>query len=647
MAISTDLSWSVFLESSRLCDWKSLSSRMRLFQRNRAYGKGYSRSRKNLIIFAFSNTICYSWSININQEYMSMYTFHEDEALRHAYYSPENRAEPTKFQPWLSLIRLLKWLRPRQTADVGMTVWITEKRVSRLLQWIQASTESKERVPKWFEEVVEVLKKYNFQYILSRNGISILYGRLSDINLHITYDERKNIYIEHYLQHKLVYKSIYDLMERIEGHDYDIMSLRNGGFQRRSFTEGIPRNVPWVSGAIGNDSGQVLPVPEGEIQQTVQFWTTEEVTLAAKSTVNEIVSMPSSVAGAFRQILKAIGTKLPYDIRWNTFFIRYFENDRSKDIAIRYDVNRRVYRVKGNDYSTLSSLLVFLIDDFNNLVDNNARLKWRIGRLRLGDSRDTIESWFDSRTVSSKPWTDWMRQLPPSRLNIREILIPDRTNVVHDFMQSQFNGTSSSIEVSWIDGVENAQIKAYIASLSQTQRERYPDQYQVVRWDLDWVLHGTAILIQAMMATITQPLPVYTRGSTDHLEKVAAIQAYVSLRQTLSDETFNAIWWYFDMTDILSFDQVVVDALENVSIYILQNEAQDVDKGLEWAMVKSKIIQDLRSLRENELILRDKLRHEVSTIRSPHTSQHVIDAWSPLMKMHPNRVRLLDSGRNI
>ena len=80
------------------------------------------------------------------------------------------------------------------------------------------------------------------------------------------------------------------------------------------------------------------------------------------------------------------------------------------------------------------------------------------------------------------------------------------------------------------------------------------------------------------------------------------------------------------MTDILSFDQVVVDALENVSIYILQNEAQDVDKGLEWAMVKSKIIQDLRSLRENELILRDKLRHEVSTIRSPHTSQHVIDA---------------------
>ena len=45
-----------------------------------------------------------------------------------------------------------------------------------------------------------------------------------------------------------------------------------------------------------------------------------------------------------------------------------------------------------------------------------------------------------------------------------------------------------------------------------------------------------------MMATITQPLPVYTRGSTDHLEKVAAIQAYVSLRQTLSDETFNAIW---------------------------------------------------------------------------------------------------------
>ncbi len=644
MGTNMDLSWSVSLVFSRLWGSVNWSSWQKSFQRKKVYGKEYLGSKKGTQYLPTRKQYAILDLFNKSRIYMSMYTFHEDEALRHAYFSPENHTEPTESQSLLR--RLLKWLRPRQTADVGMTVRTTERRVSGILKWVRRLPESKEQVPKWFEEVVEVLKKYNIQYILSRNGISILYGRLSVINLHITYDERKNIYIEHYLQHKLVYKSIYDLMERIGEHDYTVMSLKNGEFQRRSFTEGIPRNVPWVTESIGNDSAQVLQTPEVWVPQTEQFWAVEAASTVVRSAVNEIVSRPSSVAGAFWEILKAIGTKLPYDIRWKTFFIRYFENDRSKDIAIRYDVKRRVYRVKGNDYSTLSSLLVFLIDDFNNLVDNNAQLKWRIGRLRLGDSRNTIASWFDSRSILSEYWAVWEKPVASSKLDIRQIITTDQNTLVSHFMKFQAD-TVSPLEVSWKPETKNDWLIKYIASISQTQRKRYPDQYQVVQWDLDWVLHGTAILIQAVMATITQPLPEYFRGSTDHLEMVAAIQAYVSLRQTLSDETFNAIWWYFDMTDILSFDQVVVDALENVSIYILQNEAQDVDKGLEWAMVKSKIIQDLRSLRENELILRDKLRHEVSTIRSPHTSQHVIDVWSPLMKMHPNRVRLLDSGRNI
>ncbi len=528
-----------------------------------------------------------------------MFTLHEDEALHHAYFSPEGQTTEgsIRWTNWL-LLKLWRWLWVRWALEphwVHDTIFSNVAHVSWLLSWSEQKIESVGQVPAWFREVVKILKKYDIGYRVNDNKIVIIYGRYLDANLIISYNANRWIYTEHYYGIQSKYRNIYELMKRIEDHDFQIMSIKEHGFQRRSFTDEIPLvNSQWAKIWNFNQLGseyltQATPWSE-------QSWSVNTVSTTTRVAVSEIVSKIGTIKEAFSVLSIALGTKIPYELKRDKIIVRYLENDRSKDITILYDEVRGEFSIQrskraGNSkeektvFPTLSSLLVFLVEDHSNIIDHIEQFGNRQRYLRIAASWLSIESWFNSRVTSIK-----------SNFDISQLDIQNWSAIVQDLTGTLSAMKKVNSESPWNPEITSDQLKKYIIAITQEQRRNHPDQYKIIRWDSEWFFLWTAILIKAMGDNIDTIIAKGIPSETALSDILSIIWTYITLRETFPDETCQAWSAYFSDAnkDILNIDKRVRKRLEimwwssEAELVNLRNRKEEISgekKVLEWTQL--------------------------------------------------------------
>ena len=196
---------------------------------------------------------------------MSEFTIHDEKVINHAHFHQESESQGTP-PNWTKnvLHRLLAELRgekriiafvdtiPRITGDVGKILDGTTNPAGR------------SDIPTWFHEIVWILTTNWIKCRIRPTGGLIIWDPRTDryLQLYLAFDKSTWEYIEHFDWHKLVYTNIFQVLERIEAHDFDIGVHVSGGwnYNRKHLTTGLENaQISWSWPSLISRQGWKLP----------------------------------------------------------------------------------------------------------------------------------------------------------------------------------------------------------------------------------------------------------------------------------------------------------------------------------------------------------------------------------------------------